>query len=257
MGAQMASQRIAGLAAVCALVASGAAAQTPDALSPAQMAVACAPPPFTATVPADATRVIASQDSHSRNLFGMPDQLVVSGGTERGLQLGQQYFLRRLARHADNYNDKLPHQVRTSGWVRVVAVNATTTIVNVEHACGDILVGDYLDAFQIRPLPDADITSVDATGEPDFKASARVLYGSEERRSGGIGEFMLIDQGADHRVALGSHFAIYRDIRVPGAPLASIGEATVVSIGPAMALVRINRARDAVFTGDFVVPRSK
>ena len=253
----MASQRMVGLAAVCALVASGAAAQTPDALSPAQIAVACAPPPITATVPADATRVITSQDSHSRSLFGMPDQLVVSGGTERGLQLGQWYFLRRLARHAENYRDKLPRQVRTSGWVRVVAVNATTTIVNVEHACGDILVGDYLDAFQIRPLPDADITSVVATGEPDFKASARVLYGSEERRSGGVGEFMLIDQGSDHSVALGSHFAIYRDIRVPGAPLASIGEATVVSIGPAMALVRINRALDAVFAGDYVVPRAK
>ena len=210
-----------------------------------------------ATVPADATRVIGSQDAQSHNLFGMPDQLVVNGGTERGLRLGQRYFLRRLARTAENYRDKLPHQVRTSGWVRVVAVNATTTIVNVEHACGDILVGDYLDVFEMRPLPDADITSVDTTGEPDFAAFGRVLYGSEERRSGGAGEFMLIDRGSNHSVALGSHFAIYRDIRVTGAPLASVGEATVVSIGPTMALVRINRARDAIFTGDYVVPRSK
>jgi hypothetical protein len=68
---------------------------------------------------------------------------------------------------------------------------------------------------------------------------------------------MLIDRGSNHSVALGSHFAIYRDIRVAGAPLASVGEATVVSIGPTMALVRINRARDAIFTGDYVVPRSK
>jgi hypothetical protein len=253
----MATPGVVALAAVCALAASGAAAQTPDTLSPAQVAVACAPPPIIATVPADATRVISSQDAQSRNLFGMPDQLVVNGGTERGLQLGQQYFVRRLARTAENYKDKLPHQVRTSGWVRVVAVNATTTIVNVEHACGDILVGDYLDVFQMRPLPDADITSVDTTGEPDFAAFGRVLYGSEERRSGGAGEFMLIDRGTNHSVAVGAHFAIYRDIRVTGAPLAWIGEATVVSIGPTMALVRINRARDAIFTGDYVVPRSK
>jgi hypothetical protein len=253
----MASHRVVALAAACALAASGAAAQTPDALSPAQVAVACAPPPIIATVPVDATRVIGSQDAQSRNLFGAPDLLVVSGGTERGLQLGQRYFLRRVARTAETYKDKLPHQVRTSGWVRVVAVNATTTIVNVEHACGDILVGDYLDTFQMRPLPDADITSVDTTGEPDFGSFGRVLYGSEERRSGGVGEFMLIDRGSNHSVALGSHFAIYRDIRVTSAPLASIGEATVVSIGPTMALVRINRARDAIFAGDYVVPRLK
>ena len=253
----MASHRFITLAAACALVASGAAAQTQDDLSPAQVAVACAPPPIMATVPADATRVIGSQDAVSRSLFGMPEQLVISGGTERGLQLGQQYFVRRLARTAANYKDKLAHQVSTAGWVRVVAVNATTTIVNVEHACGDILVGDYLDAFQLPPLPENGITSVDTTREPDFASYGRILYGSEYRRSGGIGEFMLIDRGTDQSVALGAHFAIYRDVRVAGAPLASIGEATVVSIGPKMALVRINRARDAVYTGDLAVPRSK
>ena len=253
----MVSHRVITLAAVCALVASGAAAQTQEDLTPAQVALACAPPPIVATVPSDATRIIGSQDAVSRSVFGMPEQLVISGGTERGLQLGQQYFIRRLARTAENYKDKLAHQVRTAGWVRVVAVNATTTIVNVEHACADILVGDYLDTFQLPSLPGRDITSVDTTLEPDFTSYGRILYGSEERRSGGVGEFMLIDRGTDQSVALGAHFAIYRDIRVGGAPLASIGEATVVSIGPKMALVRINRARDAIYTGDFAVLRSK
>ena len=253
----MASYRFVILAAACALVASGAAAQTPDEPTPAQVAVACAPPPIMATVPADATHVIGSQDPVSRTLFGTPELLVISGGTERGLQLGQQYFVRRLARTAENYRDKLPHQVRTAGWVRVVAVNATTAIATVEHACGYILVGDYLDAFQMPPLPDGDITTVDTTREPDFTSFGRILYGSEQRRSGGIGEFMVIDRGTDQSVAVGARFAIYRDIRVSGAPLASIGEATVVSIGPAMALVRVNRARDAVFAGDYVVPHAK
>jgi hypothetical protein len=252
----MASHRWILLAAVCALVASGAAAQTLEP-TPAQVAVACAPPPIVATVPADATRVIGSQDAVARSLFGAPELLVIGGGTERGLQLGQQYFVRRLARTAKNYRDKLPHQVRTAGWVRVVAVNAATAIVTVEHACGDILAGDYLDVFQMPALPAGDITAVDTTGEPDFTSFGHVLYGSEERRSAGTGEFMLIDRGTDQSVALGARFAIFRDIRVGGAPLASIGEATVVSIGPTMALVRINRARDAIFTGDFVVPRSK
>jgi hypothetical protein len=253
----MASHRIITLAAACALVASGAAAQTQDELSPAQVAVACAPPPIIATVPGDAALVIGSQDPLARSVFGVPEQLVINAGTERGLQLGQQYFVRRLGRTAENYKDKLPHQVRTAGWVRVVAVNATTTIVNVEHACAEILVGDYLEAFQPPTLPEGDITAADTTQEPDFASYGRVLYGSQDRRSGGVGEFMLIDRGMDQSVAVGAHYAIYRDLRVGGAPLASVGEATVVSIGPKMALVRINRSRDAIYTGDFAVPRSK
>jgi hypothetical protein len=251
----MASPRVLVLAAACALVASAAAAQTVDTLSPVQIAVACAPPPLVATVPAEASRIIGSQDPVPRSVFGTPELLVISGGTDRGLTLGQEYFIRRVARSAETYNDKLPHQVRTIGWVRIVAVNATTTIASVDHVCGDILIGDYLDGFQMPALPDSDVTAVDTTREPDFTTVGRVLYGAEEKRSAGAGDFMLIDRGMDKSVALGEHYAIYRDVKVVGVPLTSVGEATVVSLGPKMALVRINRARDAVFTGDLAIPR--
>jgi hypothetical protein len=51
--------------------------------------------------------------------------------------------------------------------------------------------------------------------------------------------------------------AIYRDLRVAGVPLTAVGEAKVVAVGSRMAVVRINRARDAVVSGDYVAPRSK
>jgi hypothetical protein len=54
---------------------------------------------------------------------------------------------------------------------------------------------------------------------------------------------------------IGSHFAIYRDREVTGLPLTPIGEATAVSVGPTLAVVRITQARDAVLTRDVVVPR--
>ena len=133
----MASHRVVVLAAACALAASGVAAQTADKLTPVQtadkltpvqIAVACAPPPVVASVPAEASRVIGAQDSVNRNVFGTPEVLVISGGTDKGMVLGQEYFVRRVARTAETYRDKLPHQVYTVGWLRVVAVNETTTI---------------------------------------------------------------------------------------------------------------------------------
>jgi hypothetical protein len=250
----MASHRVVVLAVACALAASGAAAQT-DKLTPVQIAVACAPPPVLASVPAEASRVIGSQDSVNRNVFGTPEVLVISGGTDRGMVLGQEYFVRRVAKTAETYRDKLPHQVSTVGWLRVVAVNETTTIASVEHACSDMLVGDFLEPFQMPELPPGDITAVDTTHEPDFTSISKVLYGPEQRRSSGTGEFMLIERGMNQDVAVGGHYAIYRDLKVAGTPLSAIGEATVVSVGPTMALIRINRSRDAVFSGDLAVPR--
>jgi hypothetical protein len=253
----MASDRIVVLAAVLALVASGAAAQTPDEPTPEQTAIACAPPPSLALSHADAVHVIGSQDAVARSLFGTPELLVTSGGTDRGVQLGQQYFIRRIVRGGETYGDTRPHTVRTSGWARVVAVNATTAIVSVDHACADIADGDYLEPYHLPALPAGNIAAVDTTGEPDFSSVGRIVHAAEERRTAGIGEFMLINRGMSQNVALGARFAIYRDLGKDGVPLVSVGEAMVVSVGQRMALIRINQARDAIFAGDFVVPRSK
>lgn len=249
----MLSSRFVVATAICALAASTAAAQAPDKLTPAQVAVACAPPPVLATIPDMAPVINGSQDPVARRLFGVPELLTVSGGSDRGLQLGQEYFVRRIFKTAENHLDRLPHQEQTVGWVRIVAVNATTAIASVDHACGDILVGDFLEAYQTPTVTEA--TAVDTSHEPDFASLGHFLYGAEQRRSVGIGEFMLIDRGMDKSVAVGEHYAIYRNLKVEGAPLSAIGEATVVSIGPTMALVRINRARDAVLSGDLAVPR--
>jgi hypothetical protein len=94
-----------------------------------------------------------------------------------------------------------------------------------------------------------------ATGELDFDHPVRVLNGELMRHSGGTGDFMLIDQGAGAGAAVGAHFAVYRDLLEPGLPLTEIGEAVVMSVGPKLSVVRITRARDAVITGDYAVPR--
>ena len=66
---------------------------------------------------------------------------------------------------------------------------------------------------------------------------------------------MIIDRGTDQGVTAGARYAIYRDIGSAGMPLASVGEAVVLSAGKTLALTKITRARDAVLSGDYVAPR--
>src|SRR5262245_27729486 len=124
----------------------------------------------------------------------------------------------------------------------------------VDHTCSHILEGDFLEAFHVPVVPD-DIAVPETTGELDFNAYGRVLYGDRERGTAGTGDFMLIDRGADKNVVIGSHFAIYRDREVTGLPLTPVGEATAVSVGPRLSVVRITQARDAIITRDVVIPR--
>ena len=92
-------------------------------------------------------------------------------------------------------------------------------------------------------------------GELDFTALSHVLGGSEHRDMGGAGDLMMIDRGTDQGVAPGARFAVYRDVKVGGLPLASVGEAVVISTGKTNSVVRLTRTRDVVQVGDFLVPR--
>ena len=236
-----------------------------DQLSALQIAVACAPPPVYSAPPAAGARhVIGAQDTVPRSVYNQLDTLVIDGGSADGLAIGQRYFLRRAGGNVTT-DQHVPHGVQTAGWIRIVAVNTSTAIAAVEHACGPIFQGDVLAAFTPPALP-ADIDRDDTTGEPDFARPAHVLYGSHDRQTAGIGEFMLVEGGAHDELAAGRHVAFYRDVTPwwgrdePAAvtgrmPVSSVAEGVVVESGPSLTLVRITSARDAVATGDLVVPR--
>ena len=240
------------LAAMFVMCAAGAAsAQSEPALSGLAITVACAPPPTFDGEPAHALRVIGAQDTSPRALFGNRDLLVVGGGTTAGVQLGEQFFLRRAITFGGG---RIARGAKTVGWVRVVAVNESTAIGLVEFACGGIVVGDYLEKF-VAPTVSADFEKDETPGEPDFASLGHIVAGNEGRETVGAGDLVLIDWGQDKGLTVGARFAIYRDVRVGGLPLASVGEGVVISTGSAMALTRITRARDAVFSGDYIALR--
>jgi len=240
--------------AVLASRAPAVDAQVPgDSLTPIQAAVACAAPPFLASPRPAVLRVIGSQDTVARSVFGKSDLLVISGGTKAGVLLGQRFFVRRPVPFGTNSPSE-DHSIHTSGWIRVVAVNDTTSIAAVEFTCSEISQDDYLEPFVVPLVPD-DAVRNDASGELNFAVLGHVMYRTDELNAAGTGDFILIDRGSDLDTALGTRFAVYRDLQVGGLPLASVGEGIIVSVGKRMSVMRITAARDAVQSGDFVVPR--
>jgi hypothetical protein len=238
------------------LVAAGvAAAQTNTALmSSLEKAVACTPPPSFDGPPPRSLHILGSQDTTQRSLLGPGDTLVVDGGTESGVQLGQQFFVRRLNTYGPARGAHAPGTT-TAGWISIVAVNASTAIASVDHACGPLEGMDFLVPFVVPVLPaGADLD--ETPGQPDFMALGRiVVMEGGERLVTAPGDFVFIDQGSDQGVLPGARFALYRDVGPMGTPLASVGEAVVILTGASLSLTRITRARDVIFAGDYVVPR--
>ena len=203
--------------------------------------------------PSDALHVVGAQDTVPRAIYGSGDLLVIDGGTSRELQTNQRFFVRR-AEWPGEHGPGAAHAIATAGWLRIVAVNETTAIAAIEHVCMDISEGDYLEPF-VRPELPANAGVADSRGDLNFDALGRIMHGERLRASGGIGDFMLIDRGSDLGATPGARFAVYRDLRQGGIPLTAIGEAVVISVSPSSSVVRITQARDAVRSGDYIVPR--
>jgi len=224
-----------------------------SAMSPIELFVGCAPPASLVRPNMLVPRVLGSQDTVQRTAYFEHDLLVIDSGLASGMQLGQQFYVRRQNTFGTAYGENALTS-RTLGWIRIVALNQTTAIGAVDHICDAIMAGDYLEPF-VAPSVPAEAESAESVGEPDFSALARVLSGREDRRASGPGDMVVIDAGSDRGLAPGTRMAVYRDVQTPGMPLASVGDAVVVTVGPTISVARIMRARDAVQTGDYLAVR--
>lgn len=234
------------------LVSATASAQPAERrLNPLEVQVACGPPP-SLDVPATPLRIAGSQDPVNRFVFGTGELLVLDGGSEKGVELGQRFMIRH-PRKATGDHDRIV-AVQTGGWLSIVAVNEKTSIAKVDHFCDAIATGDYVEPFLAPSIPEGTDRDV-ASGELDFSTLGRILNGPEDMNSGAVGGLMLIDPGKIESLQPGARFAVYRDPHVAGLPLASVGEGVVLSVGKSMVLTKITRSRDAIVTGDYVVAR--
>jgi hypothetical protein len=243
------------------LVAPPSWAYTPIACAPSLVIVKPGEKPVT-----PALRVIGAQDSANRDLMGPGDTLVVSGGSDAGMQVGQRYFVRR---HMTTLGGAVavPKTVHTAGWLQILGVDTMLATATLVQACGDgVLLDDYLEPFvapmiAARPLPGT---------TPHYDNMGHIMTGIEGVMTGATGQVMTIDLGSNSGVALGQRFVVFRDKRndrveitnrtkvfaesLGKQPLVQIGEILVVQVRPDDSSVQIVASTDAISTGDLIAP---
>jgi hypothetical protein len=186
---------------------------------------------------------------------------------DNGIEVGQEYFVRRTQPARAPISRANPAAVRTAGWVRVYAVDKTMSLVTVSHACDTLDVGDYLEPFVLPQVPVADVNPP----KPQHENYGHVMLGTDRRTVFAKDDFFVVDRGSDHGVTVGERVIIYRDKRhletankssenvlpkniVPEF-LYELGEAVVVDVKPEMSTLKATLARDAILAGDYVALR--
>lgn len=237
-------------------VASPAAAQrapapTPVGLPLEVLSLACAPS-LTFEAPPTPLRVTGSQEAMVRRTLAPGDLITINAGTDNGIDVGQEYYTRRVTpiekRPIGRDN---PATIRTSGWIRIYAVDRQMSLATIVHACDAIELSDYLEPFVPPSVPTA------SADRPKAQRGnyGRVVAGNDNRSAFGAGDYVVVDRGSDHGVTIGAHFVIYRDHREPGNFLFELGEAVAVTVRPESSTLRVTLARDGLLPGDYVALR--
>lgn len=203
----------------------------------------CGPAKVEAVMPSPVT-VLAKGDS-SRGLFGARDELVIEGGSQAGIRVGDNFIVRR--HYTTPILDKKRRPVmgeHSSGLVQIVAVDDELSTALVVYACDEIASGDYLVPFAPEPA-----SGPEPIGAPSFDAAVRILFADYGKGLGIANRMLVIDQGTLAGVRTGQRFTLFRRSRVgPSRPVV-LGEAVVVSTRRESSTIRIEHASDVVFPG--------
>lgn len=211
-------------------------------------------------------RVVGVQDPAIRELFGPGDTLVISAGSNAGIETGQRFFVRRLIPAVATTGPTPRATIHTAGWVQILGVDTMVSTATVVHACDGILFDDYLEPFvapmiAARPLPGS---------MPQYDNMGHIVTGIEGFETAAPGNVMTIDRGSSSGVVLGQRYIVFRDKRdqhidttgrskafmamAKKAPLVEVGEVLVVAVRLDDATVQVVASRDAIINGDMIAP---
>ncbi len=205
----------------------------------------CGPAKAEGHVPALGT-IRSRRDDETKVLFAEGDELVIDGGTLNGLDVGQNFVVRRRYQTALRLGRNLfVMGEHSAGLLQIVDVEEQVSTAVVVYACDEMMRGDYLAPFEPRP-----VQASDPFGKPAFDMAAKILFADVGQPLGVTGRMMVIDRGARHDVRPGQRFTLFRRSRFGDVRPLVVGEAVVVAVRTDSSTIRVEQSTDAIFFGE-------
>jgi hypothetical protein len=199
--------------------------------------------------PAAPLRISGGQNSVPRLSHAPGDLVTINAGSRGGMTVGQEFYTRRvLPGEGGHIGRSSPGTIRTTGWIRVWAVDEDLSLATITHACDTVDVDDYLEPFvpPVVPAPSR------VTGPPERGNYGLVLSGQDRRTQFGRGDYVMINRGSGQGVTPGARFLIYHDQNAPGNFLFQIAEGVAVDVKEDTSTLHILTAIDSIGAGDYV-----
>jgi hypothetical protein len=275
---------------------SGLGAQAQSSSAPFPNDIYCSGVMTTADVPRQ-NYVVTGEESDKQLTFDYGDMVYINKGSDDGAKVGDRFSIIRPIQRDELQQEwtkwqfdifkKMGTLWADEGRVRVLAVEAKTSIGTVEHQCDLLQRGDIAVPFTEEPTPALKtVKTWDRFAPPDGKPKAMVIAGMNFRDQLGSNDIVYINLGNSQGVHVGDYFRIFRytgtqhevDYQTPAyafdqqffkgplygfgavpksynwenTPREVIGEGVVLRTGTNAATVLITFASREIYAGDYV-----
>lgn len=280
------------LAALCVSVFASAgicSAQTaPATAQPDYSSVYCSGFVSDQKVP-DATRLISSEQSAVKIIYGRGDYVYINRGQDKGVRVGDRYSVVRpepdpLEVNWFKWQAKLMKAMGThyvdAGQIRIVNVQSKTSIAQISFSCDYMERGDIVVPYEERPEPGfKDPGAFDFFAPVSGKPVAMIVTSREYQQSAGRGSSVYVNLGTNKGVKVGDYFRVFRyqgslaetapetkgyQDRLYGfgsspgrytwndLPREVLGEGIVINVSRNSATVLVTYSRSGIYAGDYV-----
>jgi hypothetical protein len=251
-------------------------------------------------VPGD-TYVISGENARYKTTFFANDLVYINRGGENGVKVGDQFDVVRPAKTElwdggdrpltsfragttwFKYQDMLNRAMGTNyediGRLRVIHVDAKTSIAEIALGCHYMERGDLVRPFVPRPTPSFHSVSLDPFAPPSGKKTAMVVTSKDYAVLAGAGRIAYVNLGSAQGVRVGDYFRVFRyqGTRIEteyqpknmsykaygfgstpvayewnNLPRQVLGEGIVLRLGANSATVLLTTVRFEIYAGDYV-----
>lgn len=205
----------------------------------------CGPARAESVVPSLGT-IRSRRVDETKVLFATGDELLIDGGSLNGIEVGQNFVVRRRYPTALRYGRNLIVMgEHSSGLLQIVAVDEHEATAVVVYACDEMMRGDYLARFEPEPP-----RQPEPAGRPAFDRAAKILFADAGQPLGVTGRMMVLDRGSREDVKPGQRLTLFRRSRFGGGKPFVVGAAIVVAVRANSSTIRVEQATDVIFFGD-------
>jgi hypothetical protein len=237
----------------------------------------------------DATRLISSEQSAVKIIYGRGDYVYINRGQDKGVRIGDRYSVVRQEEDPAEVNwfkwqAKLMKAMGThyldAGQLRIVNVQPKTSVAQITLSCDYMQRGDIVVPFEERPEPAfKDAGAFDIFAPISGKPVAMVVESKDYQQSAGRGNAVYVNLGTNKGVKVGDYFRVFRYQgslaelapqtkgyqdhlygfgSSPGKytwndlPREVLGEGIVINVSRNSSTVLLTYSRSEIYTGDYV-----